>query len=243
MSSFDDFLENRVPDSRRKAYYLMAIHESLTRVSKQPLREIGWTKARELAKVARREGGRAVRKCTLGAQGASAAERRVQAGGRTTPNGKGNGGVGDPLLQALQEPATGPCESPRNGRIDARNRQVARLLLGNDLCGFSCRCERGRRLAAEPFAPEATTTETGSCGAQRTSQKKVLNRDGWRCQICGSRKSVYLERRYGINRLERCCVSCFSASGNLKAQACNTIRCVSIRRRVFGQERVRLNRS
>ena len=58
MKSFDDFLEKRFPDSRRKAYYLMAIHENLTRISKQQLREIGWTKARELAKVARREGER-----------------------------------------------------------------------------------------------------------------------------------------------------------------------------------------
>jgi hypothetical protein len=58
MKSFDDFLEKRFPGSRRKAYYLMAIHENLTRVPKQQLREIGWTKARELAKVARREGQR-----------------------------------------------------------------------------------------------------------------------------------------------------------------------------------------
>jgi hypothetical protein len=41
-----------------KAYYLMAIHENLTRVPKRQLREIGWTKARELAKVARKEGER-----------------------------------------------------------------------------------------------------------------------------------------------------------------------------------------
>lgn len=58
MKSFDDFLEKRFPDSRRKAYYLMAIHEHLTRVPKQQLRQIGWTKATELAKVARREGER-----------------------------------------------------------------------------------------------------------------------------------------------------------------------------------------
>jgi hypothetical protein len=58
MKSFDEFLERRFPDSRRKAYYLMAIHEHLPRVPKQQLREIGWTKARELAKVARREGER-----------------------------------------------------------------------------------------------------------------------------------------------------------------------------------------
>jgi hypothetical protein len=56
LKSFDEFLEKRFPESRRKAYYLMAIHESLTRVPKQQLREIGWSKATELAKVARREG-------------------------------------------------------------------------------------------------------------------------------------------------------------------------------------------
>src|SRR5271163_3790869 len=58
LKSFDEFLEKRFPESRRKAYYLMAIHENLTRIPKQQLREIGWTKARELAKVARREGER-----------------------------------------------------------------------------------------------------------------------------------------------------------------------------------------
>lgn len=56
LSSFDDFLENRFPDSRRKAYYLMAIHEHLPRIGKPELRLMGWTKARELVKVARREG-------------------------------------------------------------------------------------------------------------------------------------------------------------------------------------------
>jgi hypothetical protein len=34
----------------------MTIHEHLTRVPKPQLREIGWTKARELVKVARRDG-------------------------------------------------------------------------------------------------------------------------------------------------------------------------------------------
>jgi len=56
LTSFDEFLEKRFPESRRKAYYLMAIHEHLTRVPKRELREVGWTKARELVKVARREG-------------------------------------------------------------------------------------------------------------------------------------------------------------------------------------------
>jgi hypothetical protein len=56
LKSFDEFLEKRFVDSRRKAYYLMAIHEHLTRVPKVQLREMGWTKARELVKVARRDG-------------------------------------------------------------------------------------------------------------------------------------------------------------------------------------------
>ena len=56
LKSFDEFLERRFPGSRRKAYYLMAIHENLTRIPKQQLRELGWSKAIELVKVARREG-------------------------------------------------------------------------------------------------------------------------------------------------------------------------------------------
>jgi hypothetical protein len=56
LKSFDDFLEKRFPESRRKAYYLMAIHENLTKIPKQQLREIGWRKAAEMVKVARREG-------------------------------------------------------------------------------------------------------------------------------------------------------------------------------------------
>lgn len=56
LKSFDEFLEKRFPESRRKAYYLMAIHEHLPRIPKPDLRLMGWTKARELVKVAQREG-------------------------------------------------------------------------------------------------------------------------------------------------------------------------------------------
>jgi hypothetical protein len=56
LNSFDHFLEKRFPASRRKAYYLMAIHEKLTRIPKPNLREMGWSKAAELVKVARKDG-------------------------------------------------------------------------------------------------------------------------------------------------------------------------------------------
>jgi len=56
--SFDEFLERKFPESRRKAYYLMAIHERLPRIHNVDLQQVGWTKAIELAKVARRDGQR-----------------------------------------------------------------------------------------------------------------------------------------------------------------------------------------
>src|SRR5438067_8165816 len=56
VKSFDEFLERRFPESRRKAYYLMSIHEHLPPQARKELKEIGWTKGRELAKLARRDG-------------------------------------------------------------------------------------------------------------------------------------------------------------------------------------------
>jgi hypothetical protein len=46
----------RFPESRRKAYYLMSIHEHLPPKARKNLKEVGWTKGLELAKVARAEG-------------------------------------------------------------------------------------------------------------------------------------------------------------------------------------------
>ncbi len=58
LASFDDFLERRFPESRRKAYYLMSIHEHLPPQARRELKEVGWTKGLELAKLARRDGQR-----------------------------------------------------------------------------------------------------------------------------------------------------------------------------------------
>ena len=58
LKSFDEFLERRFPESRRKAYYLMSIHENLPLQARRQLKEVGWTKSLELAKVARRDGKR-----------------------------------------------------------------------------------------------------------------------------------------------------------------------------------------
>jgi hypothetical protein len=55
VKSFDEFLERRFPESRRKAYYLMSIHEHLPPQARRELKEVGWTKGLELAKVAKRD--------------------------------------------------------------------------------------------------------------------------------------------------------------------------------------------
>jgi hypothetical protein len=56
LKSFDEFLERHFADSRRKAYYLMAIHEKLPRIPKRDLRQVGWSKAVELTRVAQKDG-------------------------------------------------------------------------------------------------------------------------------------------------------------------------------------------
>src|SRR5664279_1769730 len=52
LKSFDEFLERRFPESRRKAYYLMSIHEQLPPQVRKELKQVGWTKGVELAKLA-----------------------------------------------------------------------------------------------------------------------------------------------------------------------------------------------
>ncbi len=56
LKSFDEFLERRFPESRRKAYYLMSIHEHLPPQIRKELKQVGWAKAAELTKVARSDG-------------------------------------------------------------------------------------------------------------------------------------------------------------------------------------------
>jgi hypothetical protein len=55
LKSFDEFLERKFSGSRRKAYYLMSIHEHLPPQARKQLKELGWAKGLELAKVAKRD--------------------------------------------------------------------------------------------------------------------------------------------------------------------------------------------
>jgi HNH endonuclease len=57
LKSFDEFLERRFPESRRKAYYLMSIHDHLPPQVRRELKQVGWAKGLELAKLARSRDG------------------------------------------------------------------------------------------------------------------------------------------------------------------------------------------
>ncbi len=103
LKSFDEFLRRRFPESRRKAYYLMSIHEHLPPQARKELKEVGWTKGLELAKSGE-EGWAGVRLCNLAAQGTLAAKGSVQAGSGEGTDGAGVGTVRDYLLQAVPDP-------------------------------------------------------------------------------------------------------------------------------------------
>src|ERR1700692_1239980 len=55
LKCFDEFLERRCPGSRRQPYSLMSIHEHLPPQARKQLKELGWAKGIELAKLARRD--------------------------------------------------------------------------------------------------------------------------------------------------------------------------------------------
>ena len=64
LKGFDDFLERRFPESRRKAYYLMSIHEHLPPEVRRELKQVGWSKGLELAKLARSRNGQGFESAT-----------------------------------------------------------------------------------------------------------------------------------------------------------------------------------
>ena len=79
LKSFNEFLERRFPESRRKAYYLMSIHENLPPQVRRELKQVGWTKGAGTGKARKEEGWAGLRLCNLVAQSSRAAERTVPA--------------------------------------------------------------------------------------------------------------------------------------------------------------------
>ena len=132
VKSFDEFLERRFPESRRKAYYLMSIHEHLPPQARRELKEVGWTKGLELAKIARRD--RQNFDCATWLHKArEMPKEQFKHEVEKELTGRDTEPCGNHLLQTLQEPDPSHRAGDRDGSPDAGNRQVPRLLPGDDL--------------------------------------------------------------------------------------------------------------
>ena len=79
LKSFDEFLERRFPESRRKAYYLMSIHEHLPPQVRRELKAGGLDEGAGVGQ-AGAQAGAALRKCNLVAQSPSRCRRQSSSG-------------------------------------------------------------------------------------------------------------------------------------------------------------------
>ena len=161
VKSFDEFLERRFPESRRKAYYLMSIHEHLPAHARKELKEVGWTKGLELAKIARRD-RQHFDSATWLHKAREMPKEEFKTGSREGTDRAGNRTLGSYLLQAIQEPAAGGRASARDRRLDAGDGQIPRLLPGDDLRGLPGGSESGERRSRGPFAVSLTIFQVPS---------------------------------------------------------------------------------
>ena len=218
LKSFDEFLEKRFPESRRKAYYLMAIHENLTHIPKPRLREVGWSKAAEMVKVARRDG---------------------KAFDCATWLHKANELPKEEFKREVERHLTGKETEPweliyfkvykSQLPVIEQALETAALMLGSDksrgymlemICAdflaganaengqfrcpdafsgsalwFACRKAKQKEFLDKTEAPYDSAAPKRprlrlDQEAYKELHQKVLRRDGWRCQCCGAAKNL-----------------------------------------------------
>ena len=120
----------------------MAIHEQLPRQTHRDLRQVGWTKAAELAKVARRD-GQSFDCATWLHKAQELPKEEFKREVERHLTGQDDRALGDALFQGLQKPAAGNREGARDRLLDARLSKVPRVLPGDDLCRLSGGCKSG----------------------------------------------------------------------------------------------------
>jgi len=212
LKSFDEFLERRFPESRRKAYYLMSIHEHLPPEAKRELKQVGWSKGLELAKLARSRDGQEFDCATWLHKAKVLPKEEFRREVEKELTGRDS--------EAWEIIYFKLYKSQIPSRAHARQRQIPRLLSGNDLRGFSGRREPGQRatggVAAFAFAflsVPPRRAEARICAVREWEnsmnqflqkqmpirvgtrdygdlRERILRRDGWRCQFCGTMASL-----------------------------------------------------
>ena len=129
---------------------------------------------------------------------------------RAAPDRAGDRTTRDPLLQGVQKPGACDRRGARNCWVDARLRQVKRLLPGDDLCGFSGGGKLDRDSAKGLSMQDSLNS---ACLREKRPRRKldpkkyaivrtrVLERDGWRCKECGSMESLQVHHMKPRSRL------------------------------------------
>ena len=177
------------------------------------LKLIGWTKARELVKVARRDGQNFESAPWVHKASAMPREEFKREVERHL-TGERNGSLGIALFQGVQKPIGGNRAGTRNSFADVRWIEIARLLSRNDLRRFrGGRESRGPKprhiieldsaLLRVSSCPRKTRTPREHAAMRVTSLRqrrpriklcpryyrllcrRALERDSWRCQQCG----------------------------------------------------------
>ena len=129
----------------------MSIHENLPPQVRKDLKQVGWTKGVELAKLARKQGQHFESATWL-----HKARQMPKEEFRREVEKELTGRDSEPseliLLQGLQEPDPGHRAGDRDRGPDAGLRQVARLLPGDDLRRLPGRSAHGRQQSGDPAA-------------------------------------------------------------------------------------------
>ena len=197
------FLARRFPESRRKAYYLMSIHEHLPPQARKDLKEIGWTKGRELAKLARRDGQRF--DCAPWVHKA-----------RSMPREDFRREVEKELTGREEELSELIYFKVYKSQIPVIEQAIetAALMLGTDKSRGYCL----EMICADFLAGanlDEQNPETLLCSMTRfmkmirpkaappridplsyeSLRQQILRRDGWRCQSCGSMSNLEVHHR------------------------------------------------
>jgi hypothetical protein len=127
LKGFDDFLAQRFPESRRKAYYLMSIREHLPPEVRRELKQVGWSKGLELAKLARSQNGQGLKSANWLHKAKAMSHQEFQHEVEKELTGQ-DSEPHELIYFKVYKSQIPVIESDRDRGHDARQRQITRIL-------------------------------------------------------------------------------------------------------------------